>query len=417
MKTVLVYGLAGWEPEKEARVVLSAIRNLTYRSVFICDKPNDTMKFADRAEVNADWSYNFLKKVALEEKIDLAILIVDFASPLIGRLNRELQLPGPTDEHYAAVSDKLQWSRLARECGLKMPKEILITSPADFDQGSEQWASNQPIIVKPTKSTGNVSHESFGYKYYTSLQEFRSELESKGELQRFCEINQRGSLLGKYLVQERLEYKLWGNLGLTLIGNTLRINEMHDRYFHPFPYQTHQYASMGPVGMSEIQKAQALKVCNILTEKVGFKNTGLNIDIIETPSGELFTIDINVRFGSTWSTFLPLRKINYFEQAIQGFLGLAYELPEIKGAYLRHKVDFPPGVLSSVQWPKTLDPRVRLEGQEHCQPGLVIAATTGRHTWPVEALITADTLAECWQLYEDLKKNIQVRYQEPPACL
>ena len=57
MKNILVYGLAGWEPEKEARVVLNAIRNLGYRSIFLCDKPNEVMKLADYAEVNPLWDF------------------------------------------------------------------------------------------------------------------------------------------------------------------------------------------------------------------------------------------------------------------------------------------------------------------------------------------------------------------------
>lgn len=412
MKKILVYGLAGWEPEKEARVVLNAIRNLGYHSIFFCDKPNETMKLADRAEINPTWDYAFLKKVAVEEKIDLALLIVDFASPLLGRLNRELNLPGPTDEHYAAVSDKLEWSKIARRHGLLMPQEILITEASDF----EKWTSAKPIIVKPTKSTGNVSREKFGYRYFNSLSEFRLQLEAQGDLERFYQINRDGSALGKYLVQERLEYRLWGNLGLTVVGRDFVLNEMHDRFFHPYPYQTHQYASLGPVPMTAAQKAHALKVCDVL-HSVGFQNTGLNIDLIETPSGQIFTVDINVRFGSTWSTFLPLRKIHYFEQAIQAFLGLPYELPELTGTYLRHKVDFPPGIIDSIRWPSTLDPRVHLEGTEFCKPGTTMAAMTGRHTWPLEALITADNHEECWQIYNNLKASIQISYREPGVCL
>lgn len=409
MKNILIYGIAGWEPEKEARVVINAVRNLGYRSIFVCDKENETMKLADRPVINSDWNYDFLKKIAVEEKIDLAILIVDFASPLVGRLNRELSLPGPTDVQYAAVSDKLEWSKLARKCNLKMPEELLATEASDF----KKWTSDKPIIVKPTKSTGNVSNEKFGYQYYSSVETFQKELEAKGELKRFCDLNKRGSIFGKYLIQERLDYRLWGNLGLTFVDGVLTINEMHDRFFYPYPHQTYQIGSIGPVNMSEKQQAHARKVCEILQENVGFKNTGLNIDIIETPEGELYTVDINVRFGSTWSTFLPLRKIAYFEEVIQGFLGLPFHLPETKGYYLRHKVNIAPGILESVQWPKSLDPRVKLEGIEHCKPGLVVGSTTGRHNWPVETLITAETKEECWQLYNNLIEETKVTYLAP----
>lgn len=407
MKCILIYGIAGWEPEKEARVVIDAVRNLGYRSIFICDKVNETMKLADRSVVNSDWNYDFLKKIAVEENIDLAILIVDFASPLVGRLNRELSLPGPTDVQYAAVSDKLEWSKLARQCNLKMPEELLITEVSDFSN----WTSDKPIIVKPTKSTGNVSNEKFGYQYYSSIETFKNELESRGDLTRFCELNKRGSIFGKYIIQEKLDYSLWGNLGLSFVNTTLTINEMHDRFFHPYPFQTHQIGSIGPIKMSEKQQSHAIKVCEILKDKVGFKNTGINIDLIETPQGELYTIDINVRFGSTWSTFLPLRKIKYFEEVIQGFLGLPFRFPEAKGSYLRHKINIAPGIIESVQWPIHLDPRIKLEGIEHCKPGLVVAATTGRHNWPVEALITADTQVECWELYHNLIQDIKVTYQ------
>ena len=408
MKNILVYGLAGWEPEKEARVVLNAIRNLGYRSIFLCDKPNEVMKLADYAEVNPLWSYDLLKKIATQQKIDLAILIVDFASSLVGRLNRELDLPGPTDHQYALVSDKLQWSKIAIQNGLSMPKELLITKIDDF----ENWDSTNTIIVKPTKSTGNVSNEYFGYKYYDSLQDFKKELVLKNDLDRFFHINTHGTIFGKYIVQERLDYKLWGNLGLTIVGKELTVNEMHDRFFHAFPYQTHQYASLGPITLTGSQNRHAEKVCDILVNKVGFKNTGLNIDIIETIDKKLFTVDINVRFGSTWSTFLPLRKINYFEQAINGFLGLSCDLPKTKGFYLRHKIDFQPGVIESVTWPKNLNPFVQLQGMEFCLPGTVVAQTTGRHTWPLEALITADSEAHCWQLYNEVKDNIKVSYQK-----
>ena len=406
---ILVYGIAGWEPEKEARVVLNAIRRIGGRSIFFCDRENATCQFADRAVANPAWSYELLQRVAREEAIDLAILIVDFASPLVGRLNRELGLPGPTDAQYDSVSNKSKWSALAREAGLKMPGEILITEREQF----RAQGFDQPIIVKPTKSTGNVSPERFGYRYFDSLADFEVFLARENLLERFLKINREGGPLGRYLVQERLDYVMWGNLGLTLIGADLKVNEMHDRRFHPYPHQTHQYASIGPVPLTSAQERHAERVIEVLRDRVGFRNTGLNIDLIETPSGEIFTTDINVRFGSTWSTFLPLRGIAYFEEAIRGFLGQRYRLPDMRGAYLRHKLGFAPGVIESVEWPEHLPHGVFVDDASRLfmRPGTTVPAMTGRHTWPVEALVVAESADECWRRFEELQRDLRVVYR------
>lgn len=186
MKRILVYGIAGWEPENEARVVLEAIRKLGYRSIFFSDRENPTMQLADRAVVNSDWSYDRLLQVAKEESIDLALLIVDFASPLVGRLNRELALPGPTDHQYDQVSDKNNWSKLARSQGVEMPPESLITTREQF----KDWKHDGPVFVKPTKSTGNVSREPFGYRYFDTIKVFEDYLETNGLMTRFLQINQ-----------------------------------------------------------------------------------------------------------------------------------------------------------------------------------------------------------------------------------
>lgn len=192
------------------------------------------------------------------------------------------------------------------------------------------------------------------------------------------------------------------------MGGRLIFNETHDRLFHAYPNQTHQYESHGPVKLSPAQEAHAVKVASILSDTVGFKNTGLNIDLIETLSGAIFTIDINVRFGSTWTTFLPLRGSDYMCEAIKGFLGLEHRLPTLHGAFLRRKLDFPSGTIREIEWPAKTDSRLKLVGQEFVRPGREVPSATGRHTWPVEILVSAESLEECDRIAADFKSEIRV---------
>lgn len=406
MKTILIYSLPRWESSGETVNLLAAIKKLGYRSVLFSDRETSEMLLADRAEVNAAWSYDFLLEVAQEEKVDLALLAIDFASPLIGRLNRELGLPGPSDSAYHSLSDKLEWSLLAKKNNIGMPQEWLVTDESQFLSAN----SDRPVIIKPTKSTGVVSDRTYGYKYFDSIEHFYFYLRENDLLDDFLQINQKSSRFGKYIIQEKLDYVFWGNLGITIIGDNVYFNEIHQRFFHAFPNQTFQCSSSGPMKLEDRYRAHAEKIVDVV-RSLGFKNSGLNIDIIETPDGQLYTIDVNVRFGSTWTSLLSLRKSTYMAEAIQGFLGLPYHLPDMTGAYLRRKLELKPGKIAAIRVPEIFAEGVKLIGKNHLRPGTVVPEVTGRHTWPVEFLISADSHDQCESLFNEAKNRIECTYE------
>lgn len=409
-KTILLYGIAGWEPEKEARAILLAIRKLGWRSVFVCDRQNPACDLADRTVLNPLWRYDLLKQTAEVERCDYAFLLTDFATPLVGKLNRELSLPGPNDHQYAQANDKLNWATLARSEGLDTLREKVPLSWADLQD--PLW--DFPLIVKPSKSTGAVSNRPYGYRFFANLSAFRHYLEKENLVDEFLTSNQRGGYFGKFFLQEQVNHETWGHQGITIIDGKVTFNELHHRYLEPYPWQTLQYASIGPMPLTLPQRLHAEKVTRILTEKIGFNQTGISFDIIESRSGKIYTGDVNTRFGSTFTTFMPMRGYDYLCEALKGFVGQSHTLAPSPVAYLRHKIPTEPGKILEAKWPENLPENIRIEGKDAFKPGLIVPEKTGRLNWSAEALIVGESTSACLQLYKnEVLQKTKITYERP----
>lgn len=406
MKTVLIYGLAGVEPDKESAVCLDAVRRLGYRSVFVADRATSAMTRADVNVVNPSWDYEVLRDAAFEHRVDLALLMTDFASPLVGRLNDEMSLPGPSYEQYDLISNKRSWSRLAREAGLSMPREAVLTSIEELTD-SNSWET--PFIVKPTKSTANVSDRQYGYRIFSNLKAFRDHLERNGGLEDFLRINRTGGPLGKYMFQEQIRELSWNNSLCTFVSGKAHFHEMNTAFFLPLPHNLQTIGTGGPLPIGVDQQRQIDRVISLLETRVKIRNSAINFDVVTAHDGTVYTLDVNPRSSGTWAIMSPFRGDDYFESLIENFLGRSKSFEISLPAYLRRTITLPAGTIKSISFPPRPD-GVTLLGLECCQPGAIVPPDVGRNGWPLEAIIVRKTLQECLDTYESFHRGIKIEY-------
>jgi len=407
---ILIYGLAGSEPSKEIEVLLYAIKELGGTSVLVTERESDLGTLADYFYINPSWDFEKLLQIARQHNTDLALLGTDFASPLVGRLNDTLQLPGPSEKQYDQISDKLNWTSTGQAYGLKFPKQAIVRSREELLD--LKW--DFPFIVKPTKSTGNVDFFGIGYRYFNSTHDFIDFLESSGKADKFFAVSNHGGPLGRYMLQEQIHYKSWKGVYLTIVNGKVYRHEVGSNLFWPYPHKVNYYATYAPVQTTDLEKEHMDKVEKILTHDLKILNTSINYDLITSHDDLCYSIDINPRCSGTFAIVSEDRQIPYFQQCILAFLGQDFDFNFQLKPYLRRTLTFDPGFIRKITWPKEYFKNLRLLGEEKALYGIHSPPYPGRFTFPLETIITGEDLESCFEVYKRFSDTLALTYEEKP---
>lgn len=95
-----------------------------------------------------------VRDLVVRESIRVALPMTDVSAPLVLRLRSEhpeLVIPFPELEDYLAISDKLGLMEVARELGVPVPRQVILSAPSAG--GREVAASvGVPLVLKPARS-------------------------------------------------------------------------------------------------------------------------------------------------------------------------------------------------------------------------------------------------------------------------
>ncbi len=404
LPSILIYGLAGDEFSRELPSILTEIKSHGWRVILITNRHFPGSEMPDRTIINSDWTYDLLKKISMEEGISACILMTDFASPLVGQLNEELNLPGPSRKALHACNDKVLWTDICKNAGVSTVPQKVLTQISDFLD--EEW-KNKKLFVKPSKSTSNLSDLSCGYSFFSGSEDLLGYLERTNELEMFINVNNHGGRLGRYLVQEAVErHKFWGSVNVTFLKDTWIIHEINNCLYHPEPHQNLCYSTYGPDLTVPIKyREYAEKICQLMYEQ-GFHSSPACFDLLETENGELCSLDINVRPSGTWNTLLPFRGISYYSAWIDWLLTGENKLTINDRPFLRHTLQLKANMstdFSSFKWP--IDVEVR--GLDLIGKTCEVPEYCARTNFPVEAIIVRDTIQECFDAYRSIESSLE----------
>jgi predicted ATP-grasp superfamily ATP-dependent carboligase len=96
------------------------------------------------------------------EQADVVIPVSDAASRALLGHHERLGAPvaGPNAEAYALASDKARLMALAPECGLQVPRQMMLDHPPTGSAPTVPWAG--PLVVKPARSVVEVEGRAVG---------------------------------------------------------------------------------------------------------------------------------------------------------------------------------------------------------------------------------------------------------------
>jgi predicted ATP-grasp superfamily ATP-dependent carboligase len=125
-----------------------------------------------------------VERIVDGEGAEMVIPMTDLSAPLVLGLRRSrpsLVVPFPDLSTYEAVSDKAQLTRTARELGVPVPRQVVVSSAGDADTPAVTRLVDEvgwPLILKPARSVvhSRGSAQRFGVRTVFTSDELAMEL-------------------------------------------------------------------------------------------------------------------------------------------------------------------------------------------------------------------------------------------------
>jgi len=281
-KTVLFLGAA-----HQQLAPIEYAKHAGYRIVTSDNRPdNPGHRLADRSHGASTADAEAILRIAEQEQIDAVVCYAtDVAAPTAAYVSEQLGIPGNPRDAVHALTNKARFRRFQIERGYFAPKHLSFDRGELADpetvQGSVEQALGFPVVVKPVDASG-----------CKGVSKIQQPAELMPAMDRARELSISGCVIVEELVPQ-LGYQVCGE-GFLQDGRIV---------FHAFANEHFCEGIVVPVGESfpcifdQRLVDRAVDILQDMFSELGLRVGPFNFDLLFTPGGDVFVIEIGPRNG------------------------------------------------------------------------------------------------------------------------